>query len=289
MYKLKATSVYEYILIGILALFGIGCGAGSVSPTASTNQGVTEPTAPGMPFSPTALLKDHVGGCYTKADTSETGAPLTVNGYMLSDIQARNVRWIKRCALPLLPGTPAEKATLAANNTWWSLREGVLDLDGYRSVRYSLCNENGSDHSRTDEPLYDCPTNIWQVGLGAGQVANYSDAEVSGAHAQTFAALDSRITETDVLAWTASLAGYPESDPVHSQILQSIGRVRRGWLLRNPVIAFLLVGKLEVIAECLIDHKSWCYGGGYSAGDHFSPNAAGVLRSISDLKSIFAQ
>src|SRR5690606_25123902 len=110
--------------------------------------------------------------CYRSTLDMQPRTDLKVNGRILTAAQARNVQWISRCVLPNLPGTKEERLTLVARSTWWSLREGILDLQSERLFRYSSCHENGRDRRRSDQPLYNCPTSIWQVGIAAGQVAN---------------------------------------------------------------------------------------------------------------------
>ncbi|MBC7385179.1 MAG: hypothetical protein H7301_03325 [Cryobacterium sp.] len=225
--------------------------------------------------------------CYTRPDATGTGGTLTVNGFALSDIQAKNVRFIARCVMPLLPGTSEQKTLTAARATWWSLREGILDLPGARSARYSNCHENGRDRTRSNLPLYSCPSSIWQVGMAAAQVSNYSEREVASAREQTFGSLTSSIDEASILSWAASLAGFPPDDPAHAAILRSQGKVRKSWFLRSPAIGFVLVEKQEVVRECLIEKKKWCYGSGYPSAKKFSRNDAALKKSIVDLRGIF--
>lgn len=233
-------------------------------------------------------LKAQVGDCLNPPSAADApAAEWTVNGYVLTPVQAANVGWIARCAVPFLPGTLAERAHAAALTTWWSLREGVLDLSGYRAFRYSNCHEAGADHSRTNQPLYDCPTSIWQVGVAAGQVANFSTAKIRDVEARIFGDLDARINERSVLGWSASLAGFAEDGATYRRIQASTGRVRNSWLLRNPVIGMMLVGPENVARECFVDHRSWCFGRGYLSAARFSRDEAAMRRSVSDLEALF--
>lgn len=230
-----------------------------------------------------SILKD----CYSANLKIAPLEKFHVNGHLLNPSQAKNVQWIGECVVPFLPGTREERAEVAARTTWWALREGVLDRTGDRLFGYSNCHENGRDQLRTKQPGYNCSTNIWQVGMAAGQVANYSKELYAKKTEQVLSNLDPSIDEGDLLGWTASLAGYEKNSPTHRSIVSSTGRVKRSWLLRNPLIGFLLVERLEVNAECLKDKKKWCFSGNYPAAKKFSGNEKGMRRSIADLKRYF--
>jgi hypothetical protein len=234
-------------------------------------------------------LKEGVGDCMNPPDPSDSATPsLTVNGHRLSAAQSANVNWIARCVVPMLPGTVAEQAHAAALSTWWSLREGILDIPGMKAFRYSNCHElDGHDHTRSNQALYNCPTSIWQVGIAAGQVANYTLTQMRAVESRVFGTLDSRIQENSILGWSASLAGFRPGSATHEAIRQSSGRVRRSWLMRNPVIGMLLVGPQEVTSECFIDKKRWCFNGDYPDAVHFSHTVAGMRQSIADLETQF--
>lgn len=234
-----------------------------------------------------ATLRSILKDCYS---SNLKVAPLEgfqVNGHALNPSQAKNVQWIAECVVPNLPGSREQQAEVAARTTWWALREGVLDRTGARLFGYSNCHERGKDQLRTKQPGYNCSTNIWQVGMAAGQVANYSKESYVKRTDQVISALDPSLNEAALLGWTASLAGYEEKSPTHRSIVNSTGRVKRSWLLRNPLVGFLLVERLEVRAECLIDKKKWCFSGNYPAAKNFSHTEKGMRRSIADLKKYF--
>ena len=233
-----------------------------------------------------SILKD----CYSSSVAGmDAGAKLVVNGHRLNQPETANVQWIKNCVVPFLPGSADERATLAARVAWWSLREGTLELSRENSFRYSLCHESGKDHSRTGSPLYRCGGNIWQVGIASGQVANYSDSLVASKVHEVIGQLSPHLKESDLIRWTASLAGYPEGSSTSGAILNSGGRVRRCWLIKNPLVGFLLVGPSEVAQECLRDHKSWCINGSYDEARKFGHSVGGMESSIHDLKKIFVE
>ncbi len=225
--------------------------------------------------------------CYSPDLGLSVKKNLRVNGHLLTPTEAKNVQWIEHCVLPYLPGNLAERADVAAKTTWWSLREGILDRAGSNAFRYANCHENGKDHLRSDEPLHNCPTNLWQVGLAAGQVMNYPMEKISEKIARLEPKIDPHLDEDVLLRWTATLGGFTEGTPEYRGIVKSADRVRRAWLIRNPLVGFQLVSEEEVQAECLTDHHRWCTAGDYPSAVRFSHSRRGVLRAISDLKRIY--
>lgn len=241
------------------------------------------------------ILKD----CY-RADLDlpvKTG--LKVNGHPLNSVQAKNIQWISRCVVPYLAGDQETRLTVAARTTWWALREGILSRQIDRAFRYANCHEkaahgkkHGVDRGRTDFPLYVCPTNTWQVGLAAGQVMNYSEKELATNLDAITPSFDPKLNETALLKWTANLAGITEGTEVEHAILTSQGRLRRAWLMRNPVLAFPLVATQEVVIECLGKKThGWCLEGNDDNDDaaKFSKTRTGMNRAISDLRKIFSE
>lgn len=244
-------------------------------------------------------LKKLLGECYepTLPESAGDSEDIYVNHHKLSEAQAQNVRWISHCVVPFLPGTLPEKIDLAAKVTWWTLREGTLEMNAEKLFRYSNCHEKarvtkkgkhirGVDTIRSNWPLYNCSTNIWQVGIMAGQVANYQDSEVKEKFDDIFGQLDPSITQKEVLEWTASLAGYPAGTPTSREIMNSTGRVKRSWFIRNPLIGMMLTIR-EVEDECLRDGRGWCFKGRYDDAVHFSHTKIGMKEAISDLNAFF--
>lgn len=229
-------------------------------------------------------LQKKLASCYSADWKAPASIKFTVNGHTLSKTQQHNVLWVKDCILPLLSGSLEERLTTVARTSWWALREGIFDLAGHKIFRYSNCHEGGKDRFRSNIPLYACPGSIWQVGIGAAQVMNYSPKIVADKRIEIFG---ENISESDVLGWTAILAGFPAGSSVNQAIRNSAGKVRRSWLMRNPHIAFQLVADTEVKHECLIDRKRWCFGKGYPSAKKFSSNELSMRRSINDLRKIY--
>jgi hypothetical protein len=286
----------------LAAVLVSGCSTAEVSPRADEVDAERAPAefgnSPVANFNWNTLLKE----CATPTLSGSPRTNIKVNNHILNPTEARNVQWVNRCILPNLPGSAEEQAIVAAKTTWWALREGIMDIETEKVFRYSNCTEpvgmkcdkhhrhckpKFKDRVRSSLPLWNCPTNIWQVGISAGQVANYSESDVTDAFEKIYRALDPRITQNDVIRWTAILAGFPEGSPEYNGIMKSTGRVRHSWLVRNPLIGFLLVQDLEVQRECMIDHRGWCFGKAYPAEKHYAPTRAASIRSIADLKRIF--
>ena len=266
------------ILIFVLAVSASGC------VTAGRQTASVELEAP-----PTAVIPAE---CYSSSLAAPVRAGVTINGHVLDPELDQNrlkaIQWISRCVVPFLPGSDEEQATLAAKTTWWTLREGILLRSPRDLFRYSNCHLNGKDTYKSGAPLFVCPNPrvTWQVGIAAAQVPNYSEKKIAETR-DRLAAGFSGLTDEQILAWTATLAGFPSSDPAHAKILNSTGRLKRSWLLRNPLIGFVLVGESEVELECLRDHRGWCFFGSYPDAKNFGGSKKAMLRSIDDLKRIF--
>ncbi len=239
----------------------------------------------GDPSALRSILKD----CYSGASlpASQGGALKTLNRGKLSTSEATNLRWIKNCVVPFLPGTPETRALLAAQVSWWSLREGVMGFEGKKLFGYANCHENGEDTYRTKQPLYNCGTNIWQAGVAAGQVMNYSAAFYAAKTRATIAELSPQVTERQLLEWSATLAGYPAGTGTHRAIVSSKGRVKRSWLMRNPLIGYLVTAQQEVVKECYQQKKRWCFAGSFRSAKLFGNSSAAMDRTIGQLQSYF--
>lgn len=225
--------------------------------------------------------------CSRSLELEPRDVSFAVNGKPLSETQAEHVEWVRRCVVPIWSASRPDAAEAAARATWWALREGIFDLNGTSAHRYSNCHEQGRDRLRSSQPLYRCSGTTWQVGLAAVQVPNYSDREVQAVLDRVFGTVDSSFTERDVLSMSARLAGFQEGTPMYDGISGARGKVRRSWLLRNPLIGMALAEKQEVQIECIRQNKRWCYTRGWSAANRFGASRADMLRSIRDLTRIY--
>lgn len=268
----------KVLLCFVTATFLTSCGS----------SGQTEAAQRGSRFSTEVTLKKLLGDCYSPQAILEAEPDLSVNGHILNQKEMHNIRWIKKCVLPLFPGEKEEKSRIAAEVTWWSLREGVLELVGEPLFAYANCHlRSGIDRVVSSQPLWNCDTNIWQVGMMAGQVMNYSPQLIAEKIQQVQESLGLIAEENELLEWTANLAGYPPGSEMSASIVESKGRVRRAWLVRNPIIGMLLT-KIEVEEECITGSKRWCISGQYAEAKKFSGSRARMLRSIQDLDTYFA-
>ena len=239
-----------------------------------------------------------------------------VNGFKLSDVEQTNVEFIRDCIFPLLPGELGERVDMAAKVSWWALREGILELPLVAlspqerralppsqrglpsSLRYSSCHNKRRrrDEPHPDEAGFVCPSgarpgdNPWQVGIAAAQVDSYSEDSVSKLGDEAAARIVPNGTTRNLLSWTAILAGFEPGTAGYENIVSSTGRLRKSWLMRNPIVAFTPVKVQEVDNECVHPRRprSWCTTHGYPAANRFGKTRRGMNQSIVDLRRVFA-
>ncbi|MGQ0841264.1 SH3 domain-containing protein [Actinokineospora sp.] len=211
---------------------------------------------------------------WTHGDYWNTVPGLVVNGRRLSANEESAVRWIAANTMPRVQGTVSERLTMVSRVSWWSLKEGVLG----RANPHSFSNCGDYDWG----PLTYCAAPHWQVGLGGSQVANFPTLATSEAAAVR---LYPGSTVRDVLAHTATYAGYPAGTTGHNQIVNSGGTFRISWLLRNHGVGFTLNAAL-VADECVSRAMYWCYGTGWAESAAYAPTRAAALRAIGELRSI---
>ncbi len=212
------------------------------------------------------------------ADEGGGQATLVVAGHELWAREAEWVAYIAREVVPLLEGSREERLTAAARVTWWSLKEGVLDLDD--ALSYSNCSGPAGDQHIG--PIDVCGADRpWQVGLSGAQVPwPYVDVE------DTALALYPGQDLTDVLWATAVSAGHhPSTSSVGAAIVASTGDLRRSWLLRNPAVGFT-DQTLVVTSECIDQSLSWCYGTGWDTSARYATDRATALDAMDDLYRI---
>lgn len=209
----------------------------------------------------------------SECDGAEPPAALTVNGHRLTTAEAANVRWIAANTVPRIGGD----LDAAALVTWWSLKEGVLGLD----------NPHGFSHcdNRRLGPLESCaPQCCWQVGISAVQVPTFDLARTTATAERLYPGWSA----DQVLAHTATYAGYPPGTPGHDAIVDATGGFRNSWLLRNHGVGFVLNAP-QVEAECVVGSLGWCYGTGWDTTARYAPTKAAAMRSVEDLRTILAQ
>lgn len=198
---------------------------------------------------------------------------LVVNGYRISADEEKWVRWIAANTVPRLTGARPTRLVNASRATWWSLKEGVLEIDNVHP--YSHC-------SRHIGPLELCPSGqAWQVGIAGVQVPNWSLSENEALALQLYPGW----TVRQVLTHTASYSGYSSSTSVHDAVVNSTGSLRNSWLLRNHGVGFTQVTK-DVTRECVSGSLYWCYGTGWLESQLYAPNKPTALRVIGELNAI---
>ena len=210
---------------------------------------------------------------WTHGDYWTTAAGLVVNGHQLLANEEASVRWIAANTMPRVAGTLSERLTLVSRVSWWSLKEGVLGLPNPHS--YSHCDTGDRN------PLATCPVDVWQVGIAAAQQQTFALSQTEALATQLYPGW----TVRDVLAHTATYAGYPAGTAGYNQIVNSVDSFRNSWLLRNHGIGFTLNAGI-VTDECVSNSDLWCYGNGWPETAWYAPNRAAAMRAIGELRSI---
>ena len=199
---------------------------------------------------------------------------LVVNGNTLNASQDKWVRWIAKNTVPKLTGTRDQRLTKASRVTWWSLKEGVLDLAS--PLPYSNCNGTYVG------PLSVCAAGYaWQAGIAGIQPRDHylSDSE------STAGLVYPGVAIKDVLAKAAVTAGYAAGTSTYNSIVASTGDLRNSWLLREQAVAFTKQEPL-VTYQCITNSEVWCYSSGWYPSSAYAPNKSAALKAISDLKAI---
>ena len=218
-------------------------------------------------------------GLYIKSPTA-----LMVNGNNLRTNEKTNLKWIAKWTVPYFGGGMDRKKAIQnyiAAGTWWSLREGVLNVDPKTVHGLSNCNA-AVNHIG---PVTPCPRKTvwtWQVGIAAVQVPNLLRptnrtklVEDRALSVYKFDNLDIR----GVLGRAAATAGFAPGTKTHTDILASKGDLRVSWLLRSHLVGFYFVAD-EANLECLISKpKTWCY----NTGNPYAPTTSSIRGAVDDV------
>jgi hypothetical protein len=222
---------------------------------------------------------DEVGYDCAEPVAGDEAGPLYVVGTQLGAGQAAWVRHIAKAIVPQMKGSRADRIAKAAEVTWWSLKEGVLELDD--PLSYSNCHFPPDQHIG---PLDVCPdpNNAWQVGISGVQAAWRTLADVEALTASVHPGM----TSTDVLVDAAEEAGFPASSATGQAIAGSSGRLRLSWVLRDGAVGF--EAQYPVVHdECFVQGLYWCFGAGWPSSATFAPDVWTSEQAVSDLEAIF--
>lgn len=205
-----------------------------------------------------------------------------VNGHTLTAREQQWMRYVADHVIPRLPGTPERKLEIASRAAWWSMKEGIFDT--MNPPKYSNCNTSSGD--KLIGPLDICGTGrAWQVGLAAVQVPNLSLTEIETLAGELYPDL----TIEEVLADAAAEAGFDASSSTAAAIVGSTGSLRKSWLLRNSALGFTAVEFDEVVPECIVGSKGWCYGTSWDTTRWYAPNKAAAMRSIQHISALLGR
>jgi hypothetical protein len=211
---------------------------------------------------------------WAHGDYWNTVAGLVVNGRTLDATQESRVRWIASNTVPRVPGTRDERLVKSARVTWWSLKEGVLNVSNPHS--YSNCGGTRL------APLSGCSATTWQAGIAGAQVWNYTLSSLESTALNLYPGK----TVRDVLADASVKAGYAAGTTTYNGIVNSTGDLRRSWLVRHHAVGFVH-NEATVSWECISQSKSWCYSPDWYPSSAFAPNRDAAMRSIRELQAIF--
>lgn len=212
-------------------------------------------------------------------------APTSLAGQPLKSNEQKWIQWIAQNVLPLLPNdTPDGRAGMAARVTWWSLREGVLNLDP--PFGFSNCGDTGPNHV-VDNLLYLCPTTDWQLGIGAVSLNNHTATDVEPETKK----LHNTSDISQILGQVADLSGKSnDKSAVINSVDTKDSKLRASLLLRDPATGFFFE-YTDVINECLgipklpipedFTPKNFCLG------NSFSKDKPGIEQIINELTAYF--
>jgi hypothetical protein len=214
------------------------------------------------------------------ASTPKPPPDFTVNGQALDADEKAIIEVVAKDVVPVVPGANRdERVMLAAQGSWWALKEGVWGLGLPDVYAYSNCNTTSGDERIG--PLESCAAGrAWQVGIAAVQVPNHDLAEVEGLAKQLYP----QRTSNEILGDVAKATGLPQA--TQDSIVASTGSLRTSWLLRVPAIGFAAVVPGEVVPECVEGSKSWCFGSGWDETKKFAATKDDAAQSIEDLRRI---
>lgn len=220
-------------------------------------------------------FRHHVGWTHGAYWNAVPG--LWANGHQLSANQEAAVRWIAANTIARVGGTLSEKLTTVSRVTWWSLKESILSRPLTAVHRFSNCADTNYD------PLFPCGTLNWQVGIGGTYLANAYPARAAEIEAIA-TGLYPGWTVGQVLAHTASYAGYPSGSDGYNRIVGSTGSFRTSWLLRNHGVGVTF--NEQYVTACLSNAQDWCYGG-WDDALSYAPSQSAIVRVIAELRAIF--
>lgn len=211
--------------------------------------------------------------------------PEAINGYILTPKERENLKYIAEKVKPLLKGTPEEQARIAAESSWWSLREGVLNLpQPYNNVKpFAFSNCGSGDGNTPIGIVATCSASTWQVGIGAVQVPPFDDDQVIS----TARSLHNNDPVKDILGDVSILTGNTEGSTIYKQIIASTGILQRSLLLRDPATGITLVnGSMQPCLKTPIPPQSdWCTSGGH---DELNGSPKNIKKAIEELTLYFS-
>lgn len=245
-----------------------------------------------------ACTQESIGGGGGNCPT-----PTTLNGHKLTDNEFKWIQWIAQNVVPVLPKASdiSDPAALAARVTWWSLKEGDLDVTTPENpIGYSNCGEkNGVRVPNYNAPfLYPCSINDWQLGIAAVHMNEHGYQEPNNAKKVEDQAhiFHEGVSTNDIIGQVATLAGHPSGTPEYGGAINSHdapgnggSKLRTSLLLRDPPTGFYFSDK-DVLSECLnpTSPPNYCFGQNYDQAQWFAPTKDAALKVIKELTAYFS-
>lgn len=186
------------------------------------------------------------------------------------------INYIRDNVVSKLLGSAAQRAQTAAIVTWWSLKEGILDLPN--PISHNLCHFSSGD--RPIGNLDVCPGQIWQIGISGIQGNAVTLNQVEQLSRQIYP----NLSIEQILSNTAILANVDSNTAL--QIQNSTGNLRKSWLLRDPAISFTLQRPF-VEQGCLNRQASWCFGN-WDSARRFASDKSTIFSTINELSKEFS-
>jgi hypothetical protein len=255
-----------------LLLLLAACGTSSSPESTEGDAGIPNGSGPDASVAADASTPDADGGA----------VDWSVNGHLLTAQEQAAVLVIAKDVVPHLEGDREARLTFAARGAWWALKEGTWEQPLAAVYGYSNCNSTTGDSAIG--PTAICGAGrAWQVGIAAVQVPGHTVTELEALAPKLYPG----ITPAALLGDSAVKAGVTTKATADA-IVTSTGMLRVSWLLRVPAIGFAALVPQEVIAECLTDSKSWCFGTTWDETKKFAPTKAAAMVSMTDLHRILA-
>ncbi|KAL9652659.1 hypothetical protein ABK040_003962 [Willaertia magna] len=232
---------------------------------------------------------------YLKSHTSASNNTPISDKVLGNILNVNEVKWLKYIGQKVVPqltsyynGNREIALQNAAIVAWWSLKEGILQIEN--AIRFNLCDPNHVVKSNQWDGICAKENGFgtWQVGLAAIQ------SPITEERAKTMIVnLENNICKklglnpNQALLNIVNEAGF--GNDIAKNIMSSQGRLRASWLLRIPSVSFVV--QLPIINnECFSGNvRNWCYSSKWSPSNKYSPTIESMSIAVNDVKNILSK